>query len=167
MLRLSSLLLLSVLNSGSVQEEARVKALYLYKFMQNMEWSTEKSEDEYLIAVVGDINLLSELRSVTKNKSINNKTIAVVNYSSETELKDINILFLSESLSDLFEDFHQKSMDNSVLLITESSGLGKKGAGVNFYSKDDKIRFEMNLETLEKSKINTSRQIRDIAKLVN
>lgn len=131
-----------------------------------MEWPAEKSEDQYLVAIVGDVNLLNELASVTKNKSINNKSIAVVNYSSETELKDINILFLAESLSDLFGDFYQKSVDNSVLLVTESSGLGKKGAGVNFYGKDQKVNFELNLKTLERSQIITSRKLRDIAKLV-
>lgn len=166
MLRLSTIFLLSLLDTTTPKEDARVKALFMYKFMQTMEWPEGKSQEYYQISVVGDVNLLNELQGVTAGKSLNKKEIRVVNYTSDTDLKDINIIFLSQNLSDLFPDFYQLSLDNSVLLVTESSGLARKGAGVNFYQKGEKIRFEMNLATLEKSQINTSRSIRDIAKLV-
>lgn len=161
------LLLLALGLFTTTDQDAKIKAMYMYKFVQTMQWPVEKSSDNYVIAIVGDINVYDQAKTVTKGKSVNSKRIEVVNYTSEIEMSQINVLFLSNTLSDMFESFQKEAIANSVLMVTESPGFAKKGAAINFFAKGDKLRFEMNLSTLDKSGINSSRTIRDLAKLID
>lgn len=164
MLKVLAISLLSLFSNP--REEARIKALYLHNFMRNMEWPTEKVDDKYVIAVVGDIYVVEQIKSLTNNKLINNREVVAYNYTSDIKMEDVNILFLAKSLSDLYPDFHKEAIPNSVLIVTEEKGLAQKGAAVNFINKGNKLTFELNTSTLEQSQIKASRAITETAKLI-
>lgn len=132
-----------------------------------MEWPAEKGTEKYTIAVVGDTYLIDEASALAENKHINGRSIEVVNYTSDFHMASINVLFISNSLSDLLPNFQSLAKENAVLIVTESPGLAKKGAGINFFDKGGKLKFELSTSALEASGINASRSIIDIAKIVN
>lgn len=152
--------------TSTPREEARIKALFLQNFMRNMEWPDNKDQKVYKIAVLGDVYVVEQVKSLTNNKLINNKAVEVVNYTSAVKMEDINILFLSKSLSDMYPEFHKIAVPNSVLVVTEEKGLAGRGAAINFVPKGNKLSFEYNKQTLENSKIKASRAITETGKAV-
>lgn len=165
MIKIIAISLLSLFSTP--REEARIKALFIQNFMRNMEWPTEKSDNKYRIAVIGDIYVVEQIRSLTNNRLINNKAVEVVNYTSNVKMEELNILFISESLSDLYPDYHKVAVPNSVLVVTEAKGLSKAGAAINFVSKGNKLRFELNTSTLAQSNIKASKAITETAQQIN
>lgn len=145
--------------TGTPREEARIKALFIQTFMRNMEWPTSKDEKTYKIGVIGDIYMVEQIKSLTNNRLINRKAVEVFNYTSDVKLEDLNILFISKNLSDMYPDFHKVAVPNSVLVVTEEKGLGEKGAAINFVVKGSKMSFEYNEETLNASDIKASHVI--------
>jgi hypothetical protein len=148
-------------------DDARIKALFMQNFMRNMEWPEGKSDVKYVIAVVGDVNLVQQIQELNNNRMINNRSVEAVNYTSEIALEDINILFLAKSLSDLYADFEKVAVPNSVLIVTEGKGMAEKGAAISFYQKGARLGIELNTKTLEASKIKASKTIINTAVLVN
>ncbi|MEP1096307.1 MAG: YfiR family protein [Cyclobacteriaceae bacterium] len=162
------ILAISILSLFSTpREEARIKALFIESFMRNMEWPAEKGTDKYNIAVIGDIYVVEQIMSLTNNRLINNRPVKVVNYTSDVKMEELNILFISKSLSDLYPDYHKTAIANSVLVVTEEKGLSKAGAGVNFVSQKDKLVFELNTATLEEAGIRASKAITETAEQIN
>lgn len=162
------ILTISILSLFSTpREEARIKAMFIESFMRNMEWPAEKGADKYSIAVIGDIYVVEQIMSLTNNRLINNRPVEVVNYTSEVKTEELNILFISKSMSNLYPDYHEIAIANSVLIVTEKKGLSKAGAGVNFVSRDDKLEFELNATTLKDSGIRASKAITETARQIN
>lgn len=157
MIKIIALSLLAL--TGTPREEARIKALFIQTIMRNMEWPASKDEGTYKIGVIGDVYVVEQIKSLTNNKLINNKSVQVFNYTSDVKMEDLNILFISKTLSDMYPDFHKVAVPNSVLVVTEDKGLGEKGAAINFTTKGTKFNFEYNLETLNASAIKASHVI--------
>ncbi|MEP5612862.1 MAG: YfiR family protein [Cyclobacteriaceae bacterium] len=165
MIKIVAISLLSLFSTP--REEARIKALFIESFMRNMEWPAEKGTEKYSIAVIGDIYVVEQIKSLTNNRLINNKPVEVVNYTSKVKMEELHILFISKTLSDLYPDYHEIAIANSVLVVTEEEGLSKAGAGINFVSRGDKLEFELNATTLKDSGIRASKAITETAAEIN
>ena len=162
-----TLMILVTLVCNATGQEAKYKALFIYKFIRNMEWPEEKLLESYTIAILGDSKLIGELTSLADGRTVNGKNIRVIEYSSAMNMDDIHLLFISKDQSDQFESFSLRAKNNSVLLVTESPGFCTRGAPINFNYDSDRLRYEMNLTNLASAKIKASSSITTPAILIN
>lgn len=161
-------LLLSILSIfNNPREEAKVKALYINSFMRNMEWPSEKSDDKYVIAVIGEPLLVEQIRSLTNNQLINNKAVEVMTYRPDIKLREINILCLSKESEKELTEFKKLAVQHSVLLITEFKSALEKGAAINFITQNGKLGFELNTSTLQKAQLKASKNLLKMADSFN
>ncbi|MEP5614233.1 MAG: YfiR family protein [Cyclobacteriaceae bacterium] len=153
------------LSISSFGQESKYKALFIYKFMQNIEWPADKVASQYTVAVLGDSEVLDQLTTLTSGRKINGKSISVVSYSGS--ISGVNLLFLSRNNEDQFDSINKEAISNAVVLVTESKGFAKKGATINFNNEGGKLKFEMNPATLSASGLTASGSIKSLAVLVN
>lgn len=153
------------LSLSTFGQESKYKALFIYKFLQNIDWPAEKVADKYTVAVLGDSEVLSQIRSLTSGRSISGKPIEVLDYPGS--MNGINLLFLSANSTDQFEALNEDAVANSVVLVTESEGFAKRGAAINFTNTGGKLKFEMNPNTISSSGLTVSGSIKSLAILVN
>jgi hypothetical protein len=52
------------------------------------------------------------------------------------------------------------------LVITDKSGLGEKGSGINFKTVDNKLKFELNQKAIEASNLKVSGALSSMAILI-
>lgn len=148
-----------------VGQESKYKSLFMYKFLQNIEWPSTKVSDTYIIAVYGDAEVLDQVQSLTSGRSVNGKPIEVVSYVGT--LDAIHMLYLATSEHAQFESLNTEAKANAVALVASTPGAAKDGAAINFVSQGGRIKFEMNPETLESSGLKASGSIKSLAVLVN
>lgn len=163
-------LLLSVfLLLGSLQtfgQDEKYKALYIYKFLRNLEFPEGKIGEAYKVGVVGNQAIYDELVALTQGRNVNGKSIIVSLQNPDDPISELCLLFLADAHQNAVDQLSPKAVENSVVLVGESPGLARKGVTLNFSRATGRLGFEMNAETLESSRIKCSSSLKLLATLV-
>lgn len=148
-------------------EEYSAKAAFIYNFTKFVEWEKEETSSSFIIGVVGESFIYKPLLGLAANKKINNKKIEVVKFNSPSEISACQILFVPEtSSSKNLKDCIDSKYTRNTLIITEKQGHLECGSGINFIIVDNKIKFEINLASLNKASLKASSQLLKLAQNV-
>ena len=93
-------------------------------------------------------------------------TFLFTKINSAAEIRKCNILFIPTEKSGQIGDVLGKIASQSILVITETPGLGAKGSNVNFVTKDGKLVFELNQGAATKQGFKISNELSRLAILI-
>ena len=148
-------------------QEYILKAAFLYRFTDYVE-GNNNSEETFNIVVLGDSRITVPLKSLASDKKINNKRIVVKQYDDINELAGAcQMLFISKNYTPSLESAVSKINDKPVLIITEQAGGCSKGAHINFFTSENKLKFEVNLRSARRSNLKISSQLLQHAYIYN
>ncbi|MEM6358848.1 MAG: YfiR family protein [Bacteroidota bacterium] len=164
---LSMLIFLCGHFTQSYGQVEKYKALFIYKFVQGMEWPVSKVSDTYKITVLGDDAVFNQLKTMIKGRFVNGKEIEVSKYKPGTPLENYVILFLGHSKRSLFENLQKEAVSSSTVLITETPGFAQKGSFINFNVESSKLKFELNKSSFNTSSVKVSGTLESLATIVN
>jgi hypothetical protein len=146
--------------------EHKIKAIFIYKFIHFIEWpDSGKSSEEMTIGVLGDSPLWKSLNELKKEEDPNNK-IKLMKIGTLSEIKDCEILFVSTSEKSRFQELLVRTEGTPTLTISDTQGFADMGGQINFYLKDGKVRFEINIDSVKKSHLRISSKLLRLAKIV-
>lgn len=146
--------------------EQSIKAAYLYKFADYVEWpdGVFASESEPLtIGVHGADFLASELREMTAERTVGGRPINVRSIRAVDELADIHILFVSAQSARSLPLLVNAARTYSVLMVTESGDALERGSVINFHPVDQRIRFDVSLESADRNRLKLSARLLAVA----
>jgi len=166
-LRLSMAFLLACGQQAQAQvaSEATVKAAFLYKFAGYVEWPATAfamPDSPIVIAVSGAEEVAAELERLVPGRSVNGRPV-LVRRLREAEPAAAHIVFVGRGDSRARATI-RGAQQHGALAITEG-GLDLGGA-INFVPVDDRIGFEVSLESAEKSGVRISARLLPIARRV-
>lgn len=166
------LLLISVLSlSGyspiQLESEYYLKAAFIYRFIDYIEWPENQNETYFNIAILGDSPITTPLNEIADSKLAKNKRISVKEYQNLNAIGSPQILFISRNSSYAIEDILSRMGERSVLIITERAGYAQKGAHINFLSTENKLKFEVNLKVVNRTGLKFSSQLLRHAIIIN
>jgi hypothetical protein len=143
-----------------VQEgEYSLKAAFIYRFTEYVDWEGLKKNQEFKVAILGDTPLTANLIDIAENAEVGNREISVEEYETLNEIDDCQILFVSRDSTVPLPAILHKFEGRETLIVTEKDGYGEKGACINFFLSESKIRFEVNLKAVEKAGLAVSSQL--------
>lgn len=170
MVLVSNLLLICSSMYGQTADEYMLKAIFLGKFSHFIDWPNNIKEDtdSFQIGVLSENPFDDMLESVYDGKTIWNKPVHIKYFKhiTDTELKDINLLYIPSDQSKNLDEIIVISNDQSILLVGDTKGFAQKGVHINFFLDDNKIRFEINELALHNSGFFVSYRLLNIAKVV-
>jgi hypothetical protein len=147
---LTCLVLVFCTTLPGVAQMAKFKALFLYNFAQNIGWPTaEDQSSQFLVTVVGDKEMATELKQLAKVKKIGVKEMVVVETNQVKNIEKSHIIFLGQSKSNLMPDLNNNQKGQPVLIISSKEDLCKQGAGISFVTIDGKLRFQISPTNIE------------------
>ena len=126
--------------------EWQVKAAYLYKFGNYIEWppSAFASADSALkIGILGADALADELLKISAGRTINGRLVSVHKLRREDSLAGMNVLFIGRSNRSRLADILASVKGQPVLTVTESDDALAAGSMINLVVVDAKLRFEV------------------------
>jgi hypothetical protein len=169
----STLCLLALLMLGSSALRAQqdqdyaVHANIIYHFTKYINWPDEKKSGDFVIAVIGDSPLFEKLKAlIGANKSINGQRIVVRKYASSTQSFNCHILFIGEDESSILKKIAAGTSASSILLVTESDGLARKGSCINFVIVDDRLKLEINKKNIEQRDLGIATELLNLGTVV-
>jgi hypothetical protein len=165
-LKLKILIFLFILSvfSVSAQVNYKIHSLFVYKFTQYIEWPSK--EGDFIIGVVGNSPILAELEAIAATKKVDTRTIVVKKLAASADLSACQMVFISEGQSSNLGSITTKLAGKPTLIVSETSGGAKKGAGINFVIIDDKMKFELNKAAVEKQGLKVSGDLTKLAIVV-
>jgi hypothetical protein len=127
--------------------ERRIKAAYLVKFVEYVEWPSTtfaQADAPLAIGVVGDDAMLHELESVVTGRRFGDHPLEVRAVSGDEAAAHVQVLFVARG-SRLVGKPAQ-----STLVVTDMPAGIPQGATINFLVKDKRVQFEASLEDAER-----------------
>lgn len=151
---------------GGDASEERVKAAYLYRFPNYVEWPASafaKPESPYVIGVLGDDTIVDELNRISTGRMVNNRPVTVKKLQGSELPGGLHLLFIGRSERFRLPQLVRLATGRPILIVTETDGALTQGSMINFRIADDRVRFEVSLEPAEKAELKLSARLLALA----
>jgi hypothetical protein len=152
---------------GNYDTNAKIKAIYIYNFTKYIEWPKEYRETPFVIGVLGDSPLFTELEKMSSSKQVFGQPIEVKKFTNSSALQKCHILYVPKGSSDSFSSIVSKLQPYSTLLVTDTPGMAQKGSAINFVVMQNRQKFELNQANAVKYNLKVSNSLEALAILVN
>jgi hypothetical protein len=149
--------------------EYEVKAACLVKFIGYVKWPEhvfKSASAPIVVAVVGPDPFGAALDNAFKNKSVQGRKIEIRRFETTADIEECHVLFVAAQEHPKLPQILEKTAQQHVLVVGESSGAAAKGASINFVIEDKKVRFEINVEASKRAELEISSQLLKLAKIV-
>lgn len=146
------------------QQVARAKAMLTLNFIRYIGWGEEARQGDFVIGVIRDKDVASQLRSQSEGKKFGFQDVVIKEFKSVEELEDCQVVFVSSSLS-----FSRNAaaimgkVGKDTLIITEQEGATGNGSMINFVVRDDKLKFELSEKNASYGGIQISSKIKTMS----
>ena len=148
------------------EEEYSLKAAFLYRFTDYVDWGINNDQN-FTIAVLGESEITTPLNEIARNKKVKDKSMYIKEYKDINEAGSCQVVFVSKNYTGNIESVISKVGDKPVLIITEQPGACEKGADINFFVLENKLKFEINQKAVAKAGLRISSQLLQHATLIN
>ncbi|HLX91086.1 MAG TPA: YfiR family protein [Puia sp.] len=155
-----------VLKGHAQEREADLKAVFIYNFINYIDWDSGNDAPNFVIGIIGSSEVTRSLSQIAAGKTAKNKRILIHVFSRPEDIQDCQILFIPQNLPYSLQSILDR-IDKGVLTISEETGYAEKGTAFNFFVKNDKLKFEANLKALDQAGLKAGSQLLKLAKIVN
>jgi hypothetical protein len=148
--------------------EATVKAAFLYKFAGYVEWPASafpQPDAPLVIGVVGADEVAAELEKLLPGRQVNNRRVVARRVREGEPLRGIHLLFVGRGERDLRAAL-RAAQQQGVLAVSEAERGLELGSAINFVVVDDRVGFEVSLDSAERSGIRISSRMLAVARRV-
>lgn len=150
--------------------EYQVKAAFVFSFVKFIEWPSDTFESingPIILCVFGYNPLGSALDDIIRGKTINGRAVVPRRINELPDLKSCQLVFVSrveyKHLSELLNSLE----GSSALVVGESDGFAKRGGGIEFFLEDNKLRFAVNVDAIQRARIAVDSKLLSLAKIVH
>jgi len=148
--------------------EADVKAAFLFKFAGYVEWPASyfpTTEAPIVIGVSSSDEVASSLEALVPGRNINGRPVIVKRLRAGEVPQAVHIVFFGRSERNLRAAI-RTSQQQGALVVTELDRALEQGAAINFVPVEDRIGFEVSLDSAERSGLRISARMLGVARRV-
>ena len=150
--------------------EYQVKAAFLYKFCLYVEWPPSAfagADSPTVLGIAGPESLVAELENITRGRALNGRSLRIKRIDSNASLAGLHMLFVARSEQARLPQFVAQAQKLPLLLVTESPNGVDDGGGINFTVQDDRVRFDISLDSINRQGLHVSAQLLKVARTVH
>jgi hypothetical protein len=152
--------------SGS---ESQIKAAFLYKFGDFVDWppaTFARADSPLVIGVLGADEVFEELERVTAGRTIAGRPAEIRKLRRGDKVSGLHLLFIGGQESSRALEHLTAVKGQPVLTVTDSESAGAHGSVINFVVVDGKVRFDVALSAAEHSRLRISSRLLAVARKV-
>jgi len=161
------ILLVAWLQTGRAEgmSEGQIKSAYVLNFTKFIEWPAGVigADGHVTLCVVGSDVLDGALLSLDGRKA-GNRQLHVVQYANaDANLNACHVVFIGESERHRFASIVKALGDSPALTISDIDNFAEKGGCIGLLYRENKIIFEVNLASAQKSRFRFPSQLLNLA----
>lgn len=135
--------------------EYQVKAEMLFRIAEFVSWPAEafsNPDQPFVIAIAGRDPFDSYLLNRAGAEKIHDRKVAVVQYEAKKH-HEYHLVFIEKSEQKHLDELLSEVNGQPVLTVGDSEEFAKKGAHIDFQIIEGRMRFNVNLGSAEKSRL--------------
>lgn len=149
-------------------EEYQVKALFLYNFINFIDWPADSSihsSPAINICIIGDDPFDKALEEI-RNKTVKDKNLVIRFFRPSDDPKGCHLLFIPAAEKRHAAHILKSVRDANVLTVGDTEELARQGAIIGFYIEQKKLRFAINIEAARRAGLKISAKLLKLAKII-
>ena len=149
--------------------EYQLKAAFLYKFANYIEWPAHAfaaDDSPIVIGIAGAEPLAHDLSSMVVSRTVNRRHMLVRDLRGDSPLDGVHILFIGRSQGERTAEIIAAAQGKAVLVVTESDRAFALGSAINFVVVDGKVRFDVAVRPAETVDVKISARLLAVARKV-
>jgi hypothetical protein len=161
-----------------IDREYEIKAAYLYNFGLYIQWphgAVPNDQDQFVIGVLGKDPFDGNLDRLASVKKVEGRKIVIQRFKSMADYKPCHILFISrtpangnnESADERLAEAVRKLKNQPVLLVSDTAGHAGKGAIINLFIEENRVKFEVNPAVAKQAGLQVSSKLLQLGKIVS
>lgn len=158
------LLLLALTPAHAGPSEYEIKAAFIYQIAKFVEWPA--SSAPLRLCVLGGNPFGAALETI-RGKPVNERKIEVALLGAGADTRECAMLFIAAPAERHLERIAAISRGAGMLTIGDTEGFSKRGAMVNFFLENGKVRFEINLDAARQGGLQISSKLLSLARIVD
>jgi hypothetical protein len=147
----------------------QVEAAFLFNFAKFVTWpddALERGGNSLIIGVLGEDPFGSVLDETIRDKTIMGRKLAVKRFARIQDAARSHILFLSSSEESQLPHLMQVLEKATVLTVSDMEEFAERGGMVAFTVEEQKVRFNVNVEAVERAGLKMGSQLLKLARIV-
>jgi hypothetical protein len=149
--------------------EAAVKAAFLYKFPGYIEWPADAAtppDSPFVIAVAGADDVAAELERIVPGRTIGPRRIVVRRLREGEPLRGVHVLFVGRADAGGRAWLRAAQSQPGLLAVADTERGLEMGAAINFVTFEDRVAFEVSLDSAERANLRISSRMLTVARRV-
>jgi len=142
-----------------------IHAAMIYNFLKYIQWPDDGGTD-FVVGVLGEDNVFNTLKSYYDGKPKGSKKYAIKKLSDPSEAAFCAVVYIGKNKSKDFDNVRNAISGKSILTITDSFNIRKKGSCINFKVIDEKLKFEINQASMGGANLKVASQLSSMAILI-
>ncbi|MGC8926294.1 MAG: YfiR family protein [Myxococcota bacterium] len=151
---------------ASPPTEYQVKAALIYNFLRFVDLKEDRVVNNEIHLCSFEKNPLNNEVKKLDEKSIGDRKILFSEVHSDSEIHSCSVLLVDKRDTESLKRIIEVAYREGILLIGDTDGYGELGVVINMFIKDEKVRFEINLEAANKSDVKVSSRLLSVAKII-
>jgi hypothetical protein len=145
--------------------EYDVKAAYLLNFARFLRFSPgAEPGGTFDICILGADDAVGRtLDQITTGESINSRPIRVLRVPDPTDGRRCNVLYLSAAEHDSLREDMAILSGSDALTVSDEPDFMDRGGMIQFVLKNDHVRFEVNLDAVNRTHLSLSSELLRVA----
>ena len=156
-------------STPTVHQVQQVQAAFLFNFAKFVTWPDEafrRGGDSLIIGILGEDPFGSILEETIHDKTIMGKKLVVKRFVRIQDAANSHILFLSSSEESHVSQMIKALEKTNVLTVSDMEQFTEHGGMVAFTMEDQKVRFNVNVEAVERADLKMGSQLLKLARIV-
>jgi hypothetical protein len=148
--------------------EYQVKALFLYNFLNFVDWPADSSihsSPTINVCVIGNDPFEDALDDI-RNETVKGKKLAIRFYRPFDETEGCHLLFIPASEKNHTGHILRSVREANILTVADTAEMARQGAVIGFFIEQKKVRFAINIEAARRAGLRISAKLLKLAKII-
>ena len=149
--------------------EYALKAAFLFNFIKFVRWpeAAFKGPGAPLTLCVPGPDPFGDALGALAEKTVQNRPLAVHHPTAVESRCDCQVVFISRAQDGRLAELLAAAAGKPVLTVGETPGFAQKGGVINFFTQDQKLRFEINVDAARAAGLEISANLLKLARIVH
>jgi hypothetical protein len=149
--------------------EFQLKAVFLFNFVQFVQWPSsafENADSPIVIGILGKDPFEGALDDAVAGELVRGRRILVRRFDRVEDARSAHVLFVSAAERANVDRVIATLRSRPILMVSDITGFARRGGTIAFYFDGSKLKFEINPAEAQRSGLQLSSQLLNLARIV-
>lgn len=145
-----------------------LKAAFLFNFAKFTEWPAEalRPGSTMVLCVAGEPRVSKALEEATAGREVEGHPLTTRTVEIDGPVQSCHMLYVEEADNRRAQQLVERVKDKPVLTVSDLGSFAQMGGVANLFVEDGRMRFAVNVDSMQRSKLRLSSRLLSLAKIV-